>query len=94
MTKNFGDPPGAGPDFYRWDSATWPTYDRALHDDLVKQAAFALGLDWLEGEDVPGADDLLNDVEQTLAIALPESGSDLDRLRRQARTAWRAGKND
>lgn len=71
-------------------------YDATKHDALVSDHAHALGFGWLEGEEVPAANDILNEVEVLYRVALPDRGEDEDLLRLQklARKMFRKGRSD
>lgn len=76
----------------------YATYDAALHDEKIAAHARAVGFDWLEGEEKPTANEMLNEFEELYRVALPDGTAgdlkELERLQRLVRRKFNEGKND
>lgn len=75
-----------------FNPATWPEFDPAEHEEQVRAIAHRHGFDWLEGEHVPSADDLMMEIERELRIVLPENGAALTKMRRFVLRHYRLGR--
>ena len=77
------------------DLDDWIDYDPGLHDEAIRAHGYEAGTEWLEGEEIPSADDLLRGYEDYRRVSLPTAdGDDLARVRRLVKAGFRAGKAD
>lgn len=78
-----------------FDASTWPDYDPATDEAKLIEHGKHAGREWLEGEHVPGTDELLMDFEKDQHIVLPErAGPALDKVRRVVRKAFNEGRKE
>lgn len=72
----------------------WEPYTQA-HDIAIYDHGYEVGRAWLDGEEIPTADEMLRDYEAVNHVDLPSrDGADLTRIRKRVRQGFRDGKND